>query len=105
VVSCGAQVFAREVQLLASVQHPNVIELVAADRTAMQLITEFAAGGSLKEALSVGLCMSSRLSAMQQVADAMKHLHSLSPPVMHRNLKTTNILLCRDNIFKLSDFG
>jgi serine/threonine protein kinase len=35
----------------------------------------------------------------------MEYLHSLSPPVIHRDLKTLNILRSYDGCFKLCDFG
>ena len=40
-----------------------------------------------------------------QTADAMVYLHALSPAIIHRDLKTHNVLLTRDMKVKLCDFG
>ena len=40
-----------------------------------------------------------------QVAGAMAHLHAQSPPVVHRDLKSHNVLLDYDGRCKLCDFG
>ena len=54
------------------------------------------------------LSVNRKLDIMYQCAQGLQHLHLLSPPVMHRDIKPKNILLCGDPdspTVKLSDFG
>lgn len=44
------------------------------------------------------------LSIFSQICEGVAHLHSLNPPVAHRDLKVENVLKYRDT-FKLCDFG
>ena len=45
------------------------------------------------------------LTIMQQITEAVAHMHSLSPPLIHRDIKIENILIGDDGTFKLCDFG
>ena len=52
-----------------------------------------------------------RLSAAQvfgvftQCCEAVQHLHSMSPPLIHRDIKLENYLIAQNNKIKLCDFG
>lgn len=45
------------------------------------------------------------LLIMQQVTEAVAHMHALSPPLVHRDIKIENVLIGDDGTFKLCDFG
>ena len=45
------------------------------------------------------------LPLFSQAAAAVNHLHQLSPPLIHRDIKLENYLLARKNVVKLCDFG
>ena len=45
------------------------------------------------------------LSIFQQVCSAVEFMHSQSPPITHRDLKTENVLRHKSDIYKLCDFG
>lgn len=69
------------------------------------MILEYAAGGELYKALKDQGSFNEKKSAIytSQMIAAMKYLHQFN--IIHRDLKPQNILICGNNIAKLSDFG
>ncbi|KAG8371551.1 hypothetical protein BUALT_Bualt13G0099700 [Buddleja alternifolia] len=105
--------FQTEVELLSRIQHPNVITLLGYTIHAETrlLIYELMHNGSLESQLhgpsrGSALTWHVRMKIALDVARGLEYLHEhCHPPVIHRDLKSSNILL--DSIFnaKLSDFG
>ncbi|ELP95177.1 actin-regulating kinase, putative [Entamoeba invadens IP1] len=48
---------------------------------------------------------SATLGIFYQLANAICYLHSLTPPIVHRDIKVENVLFSEDRKFKLIDFG
>ena len=46
-----------------------------------------------------------QLKTCMHIARGMNYLHTLEPPVLHRNLKTTNLLIDEAGKVKIADFG
>lgn len=112
----GLQQFHNEVTVLSQVQHPNLVKLMGYSvevRRHALLVYEFVPNGSLAQHLhsqqrSPGsiLPWETRLNVAIQTADALMYLHCLvDPPIFHRDVKTTNILLDSQFRAKVSDFG
>ncbi|CAH8282520.1 unnamed protein product [Eruca vesicaria subsp. sativa] len=109
----GYKQFKAEVELLLRVHHTNLISLVGYcdEDDHLALIYEYAANGDLKqylsgESTSGSLNWASRLKIMTETAQGLEYLHIGSEPRMiHRDVKTTNILLDENFQAKLADFG
>ncbi|CAA7017627.1 unnamed protein product [Microthlaspi erraticum] len=109
----GYKEFKAEVELLLRVHHINLVTLVGYcdEGGHLALIYEYMANGDLKQHLSgetagSTLKWASRLKIAVEAAQGLEYLHvGCEPPMVHRDVKSTNILL--DNRFeaKLADFG
>eukprot|EP00118_Oscarella_pearsei_P010835 m.68681 g.68681 ORF g.68681 m.68681 type:complete len:261 (+) comp35550_c0_seq3:660-1442(+) len=102
--------FFSEMNSLARCDHPNIVKLLAYCVNAPELciVYQFVLGGTLTKALSKNnpspLCWKERLSIAQGIADALNYLHTKCG-VIHRDVKTANLLLDKDKMVKIADFG
>uniref|UniRef100_A0A8C3V2R3 mitogen-activated protein kinase kinase kinase n=1 Tax=Catharus ustulatus TaxID=91951 RepID=A0A8C3V2R3_CATUS len=115
--AAGAASLRREARLYARLRHPNVVALraVCLEPPHLCLVMEFAAGGPLSRALAGRRVPPAvLLDWARQVARGMRYLHSGTPvPLIHRDLKSSNVLLAQpvvgDDVsgktLKITDFG
>ncbi|ESQ30279.1 hypothetical protein EUTSA_v10011223mg [Eutrema salsugineum] len=109
----GYKQFKAEVELLLRVHHKDLTCLVGycEEGDKLSLIYEFMANGDLKEHLSGKrgpsiLTWEGRLRIAAESAQGLEYLHNgCKPQIVHRDIKTTNILLNEKFQAKLADFG
>ncbi|KAB5574529.1 hypothetical protein DKX38_001723 [Salix brachista] len=108
----GGLEFKTEIELLSRVHHKNVVSLLGFcfDRGEQMLIYEFVPNGSLMDSLSgktgIRLDWVRRLKVALGAARGLAYLHELAnPPIIHRDIKTSNILLDERLNAKVADFG
>lgn len=101
-----------EIKLLSSVSHPNLVRLLGCciEQGEQILVYEFMPNGTLSQHLQrqrgKGLPWTIRLTIASETAKAIAYLHSaMNPPIYHRDIKSSNILLDFNFRSKVADFG
>lgn len=110
-----SQLFTGELSILLRMpRHPNLVNLVGfcSDADNQMILFEYVANGTLFSRLhenqGVGrpLSWAARKEIARQVGEALRHLHEeANPPIIHRDVKSKNVLLENDFSAKLADFG
>ncbi|XP_057993393.1 calcium/calmodulin-regulated receptor-like kinase 2 isoform X2 [Hevea brasiliensis] len=108
----GEKEFQTEVSLLGRLHHRNLVNLLGycVDKGQHMLIYEFMSNGSLANLLyneeELVLGWEERLQIALDVSHGIEYLHEGAvPPVIHRDLKSANILLDQSMRAKVADFG
>ncbi|XP_011012992.1 PREDICTED: serine/threonine-protein kinase CDL1-like [Populus euphratica] len=110
----GNREFLVEVLMLSLLHHPNLVNLIGycADGDQRLLVYEFMPLGSLEDHLhdlppdKEPLDWNTRMKIAAGAAKGLEYLHdTANPPVIYRDLKSSNILLDEGFHPKLSDFG
>ncbi|CAM0878644.1 unnamed protein product [Alopecurus aequalis] len=104
--------FLPEVQILSKVHHKNLVTLqgYCQNKKCLALVYDFMPRGNLKQVLRGGedysLNWEQRLRIAFDAAQGLGYLHELcTPSIVHRDVKTPNILLDKNLVGILSDFG
>ncbi|XP_056849339.1 leucine-rich repeat receptor protein kinase HPCA1-like isoform X3 [Raphanus sativus] len=108
----GGLEFKTEIELLSRVHHKNVVRLLGFcfDRSEQMLVYEYIPNGSLRDSLSgksgIRLDWLRRLRIALGSGKGLAYLHELAdPPIIHRDIKSNNILLDENLTAKVADFG
>ncbi|KAL2453758.1 Leucine-rich repeat protein kinase family protein [Abeliophyllum distichum] len=108
----GASEFKTEIELMSRIHHKNVVSLVGFcyDQGEQMLVYEYISNGTLRDSLSgkIGfrLDWNRRLKIALDAARGLSYLHELAnPPIIHRDIKSNNILLDDHFNAKVADFG
>ena len=109
--------FEREIEVMREIRHPNIVMFFGAgklqegtgEETSYPfLVTEFMSRGTLKTVLDssdVELSYTDKVRLASDAAKGMKYLHALSPPRIHRDMKSANLLVSQSWVVKVADFG
>ncbi|KAJ4806860.1 Leucine-rich repeat protein kinase family protein [Rhynchospora pubera] len=109
--SQGVKEFLAEAQNLTRVHHKNLVSLIGycTDRDCMALVYEYVKEGTLQEKLTDNarpLTWKQRVRIAMESALGLEYLHkACNPPLIYRDVKTSNILLNVNLEAKIADFG
>ncbi|KAL3498612.1 hypothetical protein ACH5RR_041344 [Cinchona calisaya] len=102
--------FKCEVEIMLRLRHPNLVLFMGAVTRPpnLSILTEFLPRGSLFKLLhrsNVQVDEKRRLRMALDVAKGMNYLHTSHPVIVHRDLKTPNLLVDKNWVVKVCDFG
>jgi len=112
--------FKREIATLIKVRHTNLVNFMGActddQRGHVLILTEYCFGGTLftllHEKRTVELTMKQRFRMAIDVAKGLNFMHIQEPQILHRDLKSLNLLLAEPVLYstdyvqvKVTDFG
>ncbi|KAK6140214.1 hypothetical protein DH2020_026012 [Rehmannia glutinosa] len=111
IIHTNSRDFEMELEILCNVRHANIVNLLGycSEMGERLLVYEFMPHGSLHDHLHGGLSTlnwSLRLKIAMQAAKGLEYLHKeVIPPIVHREVKSSKILLDSDWGARISDFG
>ncbi|KAH9298620.1 hypothetical protein KI387_030302, partial [Taxus chinensis] len=102
--------FKKEVSIMKRLRHPNVVLFMGAVYAPehLAIVVELLPRGSLFKILHMNaqrLDLRRRLRMALDVARGMNYLHRRKPPIIHRDLKSSNLLVDKNWTVKVGDFG
>ena len=112
------EAFKRELTVMVRCRHPNLVLFMGACTLAppIRLLSEFCEGGTLFDLVhnrkDVDLSWKQKVKMLLDVAKGLNYLHNCKPVIVHRDLKSLNLLLSEKiedefdtPIMKIADFG
>eukprot|EP01127_Copromyxa_protea_P009001 TRINITY_DN2088_c0_g3_i3.p1 TRINITY_DN2088_c0_g3~~TRINITY_DN2088_c0_g3_i3.p1 ORF type:complete len:583 (+),score=151.48 TRINITY_DN2088_c0_g3_i3:716-2464(+) len=103
------EVFGREIALMSRLNSPNILLLIGASLEPARLcyLTEYMPNGNLHDYLvkNPNLPWCTKFYFAVEMAQAIQYLHGSIPPILHRDLKSTNVLVDINEHIKVADFG
>ena len=104
----GRMLFQREARVIAQLEHENIVRIIdfgIEGDTTPYMVLEYADGESLESIIESGQMPSIPLALdyFCQIARALEHGHSNG--IFHRDIKSSNVLITREDVVRIIDFG
>ncbi len=97
--------FIQEARAASALNHPNILTIyeIGTHEGARFIVSEYIDGDTLRDRMRAGITPSESVDITCQVATALQAAHAAG--IVHRDIKPENIMLRRDGLVKILDFG
>lgn len=103
----------KELGLLRDLRHPNIVHFIGVSipkepsSVPVMIVTELCANGDLFDYIRAvpHPPFINMLEIMQGIAKGVEYLHTRKPAIIHRDIKSSNVLITAQGIAKINDFG
>jgi len=101
--------FYREAQSAGGLQHPNIVTIfeLGLEGDTPFIAMQFLDGGSLDKLIEsrVSIPLSQKIGYIVYVCRALDYAHRHDPAVIHRDIKPGNVMVTKEGVIKVVDFG
>lgn len=103
----------KELSLLRDLRHPNIVNFIgvsiphAPSSVPVTIISEHCSNGDLFDYLRAAPApgFQAMLEIMLGIARGLEYLHTRTPAIIHRDMKSSNVLITAQGVAKINDFG
>ena len=103
------ETFRKEIEIMSKFSHAKIVNFLGASLQPPNIciLTEYMERGNLSNVLKAdpNLPWLRKLKMSLDASEGMVYLHEQEPPVVHRDLKSLNLLVAEDFTVKVADFG
>ena len=103
------QKFIEEAQILASLEHENIVKVIDVfeENNTSYIVMPFIEGITLQQLVNQKgkLDYEMAVNYIAQISEAIGYIHSLTPPLLHRDIAPDNVIITPENRIVLIDFG
>ena len=104
-VQMKAELITREIETMTKMHHPNIVQFLGYIENPFIIILEYMPKGDLVKFIPK-LYKSEKIKLAKDILRGLIYLHNRKPyPLIHRDIKTSNILLTGAKTAKIADFG
>jgi serine/threonine protein kinase len=104
-VNVKKELIIREIDILTKMHHPNVVQFLGYIDNPFILVMEYIRRGDLKQ-LIPKLYKKEKIEIAKDILRGLAYIHNRKPfSLIHRDIKTSNILLTNSKVPKIADFG